>query len=43
MCMGLLEGHAAGCDGVLGWLVMGHMVQVEAGVGLCRLFGVMGL
>ena len=43
MRMGLLEGHAARCDGVPGWLVMGRMVQVEAGVGLCRPFGVMGL
>ena len=26
--MGLLEGHAAMCAGVSGWLVMGRMMQV---------------
>ena len=36
MRMGLLEGHAARCDGVPGWLVMGRMVQADAGVRLCR-------
>ena len=37
------RGHAVGYDGVPSWLVIGCMVQAEVGVGLYRLFEVMGL